>query len=315
MMTRKILILALLFQTSLLAQSKPKNILDKTFIQFKWSNDFVYDTDYYYTNGFAFEVMGPWAKGNPINSILIPSTSKSINQFGVTLTQDIFTPQEKYNVEEQLKGDRPFAAYMLLGFIKKSFNPERNIKIISEVQVGVLGPAALGKETQDGIHDMLPTSKRLNGWENQISNTLAINYSIEVYKSLFSLRWFNLYGSAKGKLGIPFTHLEIGSSIRLGWFGLYPQGFESFSKRNWTAYFFVEAFGRIVGYNATMQGGLFNTSIYTLSDINNFLVNYKLGVTFGYKLFTLELASTYNSPEFPEALSHKWAYAIIRVGF
>jgi len=30
----------------------------KTF-QFKWSNDFEYQTDYYYTNGFSFQLISP----------------------------------------------------------------------------------------------------------------------------------------------------------------------------------------------------------------------------------------------------------------
>ncbi|VAX27751.1 hypothetical protein MNBD_IGNAVI01-2720 [hydrothermal vent metagenome] len=319
-MIRIIIILTIFQQVFLLAQSgsrkdNSKKIAEKTVVQFKWSNDFIYQTDYYYTNGFAFEVLGPWAEANPINSILIPSSKKNISQFGITLVQDIYTPRERYNVEEQLEGDRPFAAYLLLGFIKKSIDPENKIKITSELQIGVLGPAALGEQTQNGIHDMLPTSSRINGWENQISNSLAIDYSAEFYKALFEFSWFDFSGIVKGKLGTPFTQAEIGGAIRLGWFDSYPQGFEMFSPKNWTAYFFAEVFGKSVGYNATLQGGLFSTSIYTLEKINRFIGSYRLGISATYNLFTIEMAVTYNTPEFPGALSHKWGYAIIRVGF
>lgn len=319
-MIRIIVVLIVFQHVFLLAQSgnkkaNLKKITEKTVVQFKWSNDFVYQTDYYYTNGFAFEVIAPWVKANPINSILISNPNRSIKQFGFTLVQDIYTPQERYDVEKQLEGGRPFAAYLLLGFIKKTVDPGREIKIISELQIGVLGPAALGEQTQNGIHDMLPTSSRINGWENQISNSLAIDYSSEFYKSLFRLNWFDFVGAVKGKLGIPFTQAEIGGAIRLGWFDLYPQGFEMFSKNVWTAYFFAEVFGKAVGYNATLQGGLFSTSIYTLDKINHFIGSYRLGINATYNLFTIEMALTYNTPEFPGALSHKWGYAIIRVGF
>ncbi|MCD6598711.1 MAG: lipid A deacylase LpxR family protein, partial [Bacteroidales bacterium] len=253
-MYRIIFILILFQQIILLAQDHGnkdnyEKTLEKTIIEFKWSNDFVYETDYYYTNGFAFEVLGPWAKPNPINIVLIPSPEKSVTQFGITLIQDIFTPQERFDVEKQIDGDRPFAAYLLVGFIKKSYDPRKNIEVLSELQIGVLGPAALGKETQDGIHDLLPTSERLNGWENQISNSLAINYTCEFYKSFFEIGWFEFSGAAKGKLGIPFTQVELGGIVRLGYFDSYPNGFEMFSIRKRNAYLFAEVFGKAVGYN------------------------------------------------------------------
>ena len=319
-MCRIIFTLILFQQIFLLAQNhgnkdNSEKTLEKTIIEFKWSNDFVYETDYYYTNGFAFEVLGPWAKPNPINAILIPSSKHSFTQFGITLIQDIYTPQEGFDVEKQLDGDRPFAAYILIGFIKKTHDPPKANKVVSELQIGVLGPAALGKETQDAIHDMLPTSERLNGWENQISNSLAINYTCELYKPFFEIGWFELSGAAKGKLGIPFTQVELGGTLRLGCFDSYPNGFEMFSKRKWNAYLFAEVFGKAVGYNATLQGGLFSSSIYTLDSINHFVGSYRLGISITYNLFKLEIATTFNAPEFPEALSHRWIYASVRVGF
>lgn len=319
-MRRIIFIVILSSQAILLAQQQREkeeanDTLRKTFIEFKWSNDFTYETDYYYSNGFSFEVLGPWAKQNPINAILVPSPNRSIKQFGITLVQDIYTPDERFDVEKQLDGDRPFAAYLLLGFIKKTYDPIKRNKVISELQIGVLGPAALGEETQNGIHDILPTSSRINGWENQISNSVAINYSAEVYKSLYSLSWIELSGVAKGKLGIPFTQFEAGGILRLGYFDSYPNGFEMFSKKKWTAYFFAEAFGKAVCYNATLQGGLFNSSVYTLDTINNFIGSYRLGISVLYSLYKLEIATTFNTPEFPGALSHRWAYASIQVGF
>jgi len=319
-MFRIIFIFILIQQLSLLAQDhgnkeKVSNVLKKSFIQFKWSNDFMYETDYYYTNGFAFEVSGPWAKKNTINSILIPSPEKSINQFGVTLVQDIYTPYERVDVEKQLDGDRPFAAYLLLGFIKKTYDPIKRNKIISELQFGVLGPSALGEETQNWIHDMLPTSERLNGWENQISNSVAINYSTGFYKSLYRLSWVGLTGTANGKLGIPFTHIKLGGGARIGYLSSYPKDFEVFSENRMTAFLFAEVFGKAVGYNATLQGGLFSSSTYTLDVINHFVGSYRLGISVSYNLLNLEMATTFNTPEFPGALSHRWSWIVIRAGF
>jgi len=319
-MFRLIIIIIVFHQLNFLAQDLSLNekqceASDKTFIEFKWSNDFVYETDYYYTNGFAFEVLGPWAKSIPFNQLLIPSSSETLNQFGVTLIQDIFTPEEQVDIEKQLDGDRPFAAYILLGVIKKTYDQTNKSKTISELQVGVLGPAALGEETQNGIHDILPTSSEVYGWENQISNSVAIQYTGEYYKSLYKLDWIELSGTIKGKLGIPFTQVELGAILRLGYFDNFPYDFEMFSKNKWRIYFFAEAVGKVVGYNATLQGGLFSTSVYTLDEINRFVGGYNLGLSLSYKLYKLELATNFNTSEFPGALSHKWAYVSLRAGF
>ena len=112
--------------------------------EFKWSNDFEYQTDYYYTNGFALEFFTPLAKKNPINSILLPMKSNEIELFSFTLTQDIFTPKAKFDIEDQLNGDRPFAAYLLLGFKKVTFSRTNKIRTYSEIEIGILGPAAFG---------------------------------------------------------------------------------------------------------------------------------------------------------------------------
>ena len=289
--------------------------MEKTTIQFKWSNDFIYNTDYYYTNGFKFEVMGPWAKSNPINNILIPSFKNSQNRYGFTLAQDMFTPKEKFDIEKQLDGDRPFAAYILLGFKKKSFSPEKKIAVISEVQIGILGPAALGEETQDAIHNLTGNSANLNGWENQISNSIVLNYKASIYKTLFSSCWFDFYAAGKGGLGIPYTFIEVGAGVRLGLFDENPRNFEIFSKKKIRVFVFAQIFERLVGYNATLQGGLFGTSTYTIESINHLVGGYSLGMNFVYSLFHVEAGTRFNSPEFSGALSHKWAYVSIKAGF
>ncbi len=314
---RTLIFFFLISITSTLAQNRvtKNSILEKTTIQFKWSNDFIYSTDYYFTNGFEFEALGPWAKSNPINKFLIPSLDDSLNRYGFTLAQDMFTPKEKLDVKKQLDGDRPFAAYLLVGFKKKSLNPEKQIAVISEIQIGVLGPAALGEETQDAIHNATGNSANLNGWENQISNSIALNYMASIYKTLYSNCWFDFYTVGKGGLGIPYTYLQVEGGLRFGLFEKKPQGFEMFSQSKVMLFVFAEIFERLVGYNATLQGGLFSKSTYTIESINHLVGGYRLGIIFAYSLLKLELATTYNSPEFPGALSHKWGHAAIKVGF
>jgi len=283
--------------------------------EFKWSNDFEYQTDYYYTNGFAFEVFTPWAKANPINSILFPIKSKEFELFSFTLTQDIFTPKAKFDVEDQLNGDRPFAAYLLLGFKKVTFNKVSRIRTYSEMQIGVLGPAAFGEEVQNGIHNNLPTSAQVVGWENQINNSLMINYSVSMEKQFYYNNWFEFSGISSAKFGLPFTNVDVGIQTRIGLINPLPKDFEFLSSQKWQFFLTLSANGSLVGYNATLQGGLFSESVYTLSSINRFVGSANIGLTLIYKKFKLEYVQHFNTPEFPGALYHSWGYLLFKFGF
>lgn len=311
------IVLLLFFSGFVFAQppTEDTEFKKQTTAQFMWSNDFVFDTDYYFTNGFEFEVTSSWAKDIPVNRICIPTSQKYTDLYGVTLIQHIFTPVEKFDLEKQMDGDRPFAAYLMLGLKKKSLNKTKGLSLISEIQLGVLGPAALGEETQDAIHRMTGNSAELNGWENQISNSLAINYLAKISKTLYSTGWLDIYAKGKGAFGIPYTYLQIDGGIRVGLFDEFPQEFEMLSKKKFYVYAFAEIYERLVGYNATLQGGLFSSSTYTIQDINHLVGGYRLGISFTHNFLKLELATTYNSPEFEGGLSHKWAYALVKAWF
>ncbi len=280
--------------------------------EFKWSNDFEYQTDYYYTNGFSFELFAPWIKDNPVNSMLLSYSSKDVVLFGFTLLQDIYTPKAKFYIHDQLNGDRPFASYILFGAKKISYNKGARIKLYSELQVGVLGPAALGEEVQNGIHKLLPTSGEVNGWENQISNSLMINYSASIGKTLTITKWFEASGIFSSQLGLPFTNAGLGLHVRVGMFNSFPAGFEFLSKREWEVFFTLSAEEKIIGYNATLQGGLFSKSVYTLQQINRFVGYASLGFTVIYKGVKLEYVQHFNTPEFSNSLYHSWGYLLFK---
>jgi len=316
-MYKLIVILFLFLQLAIAGQNSSSLEENNAFssFEFKWSNDFQYETDYYYTNGFAFEVFTPWAKRNPINSILFPFNSSELDLFSFTLIQDIFTPREKFNVEDQLDGDRPFAAYLLFGFKKVTYSRANKVRTYSEVQIGVLGPAAYGEEVQNGIHDNLPTSAQVVGWENQISNSFMINYSASIEKQFYNNNWFEFSGISTAKLGLPFTNINVGVQSRIGLINPLPKDFEFISSQKWQLFLTLATSGSLVGYNATLQGGLFSESVYTLSSINRFVGYANVGLTLIYKKFKMEYVQHFNTPEFPGAVNHSWGYLLIKFGF
>jgi len=316
-MTKKTFILFLFIPFLIVSQYKEGLDKSKQFssFEFKWSNDFEYQTDYYYTNGFAFELFAPWAKVNSLNSILLPIKSYKLELYSLSLTQDIFTPKAKFSVEEQLNGDRPFAAYLLLGFKKVTFSKVDRIRIYSEIQIGVLGPAAFGEEVQNGIHSFLPTSALVKGWENQISNSLMLNYSTSIEKQFYYNNWFDFSTISLVKFGLPFTNADVGIRTRVGLIDLFPKDFEFLSSQKWQIFLTLTAKGSLIGYNATLQGGLFSESVYTLSSINRFVGYASVGLTVIYKKFELEYVQQFNTPEFPGAVYHSWGYLLIKVEY
>jgi len=316
-MMKKILfyILFILFSTSMIAQ-KNTGLLPKNIISFKWSNDVIFETDYYYTNGLRFEFYFPFLKSNPINNILLPSSDNSLNYYGLTLTQDLFTPTEVTDTL-RLRADRPYAAYILLGSEKVSYYRLKKLRIYSAFEVGLIGESAYGKETQNGIHDWLPTTSTLFNWLNQIKDDFAINYTAEIEKGFWDDSWFNINGIASTKLGSPYTYLDAGFSGHLGKYDQdYHPDFAMSSDMDWQGYLFADFRGRFVAYNATLQGGLFNdNSIYTVDDINNWVGDFSLGISAIYKYVKLDFGIHYVTPEFSEGKEHKYGYLNIRVGF
>lgn len=274
--------------------------------EFNWSNDFEYQTDYYYTNGFSFKFLTTNNNHSALHLILLPSNFENKELTGYTVVQDIFTPKAKFYIPDQLNGDRPFAAYILIGVNKLSYNEKSNIEIYSELQTGILGPAALGRETQNGIHSLLPTSSKVNGWENQISNSFMLNYSASIQKNLLLTKHIELSPLAYAQLGLPYTNFSLGLQSKIGVFDLFPDKFSYCSSTNWEFYLILSSQLKVVGYNATLQGGLFSKNFYTLKNINRFIGKSNVGFNFRYKSFNLKYLQQFITPEFSGGLHHSW---------
>jgi hypothetical protein len=308
-------ILMLLFSCSMAAQ-EIKEPLPENIISFKWSNDVIFETDYYYTNGLRFEFYFPFLESNPINYILLPSSDNSLKYYGLTLTQDLFTPTEVTDTL-RLRADRPYAAYILIGSEKISFEKRKNLKIYSALELGIIGESAYGKETQGGIHDFLPTTSTIFNWLNQIKDDFAIMYTAEVEKGFWEGSWFNVNGITSARLGSPYTNLDAGLTARAGKYDhSFFQDFAMSSNDEWQGYLFADMRGRFVVYNATLQGGLFNNnSIYTIDDINRWVGDFSIGITAVYKYVKLDFGIHHVTPEFPEGKEHRYGYLSIRAGF
>jgi hypothetical protein len=180
----------------------------------------------------------------------------------------------------------------------------------SRLDLGVIGPAALGGTVQKTIHDIEPV-----GWQNQISNDVVLNYAFQVEKGIPLGKTLMFTGMAGGQIGTLRSNLSAGTGLRisngLGYFEsafLKPAG--PASRNRLTYYIHLTADATLVGYDATLQGGITHPdgSVYRISsrDIGRFVFHAKAGAGLNFRRFTLEAEHVYLTPEFSSGKAHMW---------
>ena len=75
-------------------------------------NDYFSATDYYYTQGYNFELTSPWLRKNPLNP-LFKKLKKSDQKYGLSIEHMGYTPTS-ISSDAILYGNRPFAAAIML---------------------------------------------------------------------------------------------------------------------------------------------------------------------------------------------------------
>ncbi len=279
-----------------------------SFLSIQFDNDVFLSMDYYYTNGIQFQYIHPALQRSRILSIAIPYRKKSLNYFGIRLVQNMYTPT-RLDIEQVLVGDRPFASYLYLGFFKTTYDKENKLKLHSGLDIGLLGPTSLGGLIQTTIHSTEPT-----GWANQIGNDILLSYHASIEKGILEkelLTWNIAAGAIGGTL---YDNAYISTLLMAGkqepYFNGY--GLQCGSNRQINKLQYVLIAGlktTLVGYDATLQGGLFNKNeIYSLSgdEIERFTYSAIAGFQVKYKWFGLTGKIHYISSEFKGGRDHKW---------
>jgi len=286
------------------------------YILIQLDNDIFNYSDRFYTNGFRIDVISPFLRGNPLGRLMVPYWKQGVNYYGIRVIQNIYTPSTT-KIDELLVGDRPYAGYLYFGSFKITNDPISGIRLSSELQLGIIGPSSLSGELQSSFHTSTPSNHEPLGWEYQISNDALINYRVTIEKGVMASRNFEINLHASGILGTVYSNLSGGGYFRTGLFNPY---FENLflskvslnkrrGRRNLQVYFFLDLGGKIVGYDATLQGGMFNhSSPYTISssDISRLVLQGSAGLTVAYGGIQLKAEQFVISPEIDNSLWHKW---------
>ncbi|MBS1529241.1 MAG: lipid A deacylase LpxR family protein [Bacteroidetes bacterium] len=275
-------------------------------------------SDRYYTAGtFLYFREGLSTKGN----------SKLQNKvLGFELGQKLYTPQsgsinptDVPNGDDPRYIDRPFAAYLYVGStLNLLYKDESNLKL--SAQIGIIGPSALGRQTQQTIHNWFGLYHP-SGWEYQIDNNAVLNLSVEYNRLLGRADWADISLASYANLGNGFTGAGIGPMIRLGDFN---QLFNSESTQSTAIksenakplhdhelFFYYKPQINLVLYDATVQGSMFGSKSPTRMEVTGnpetFVLSNQLGVGYSGKRFVIDAAVIFHSKDVKtQVQSEQW---------
>lgn len=306
---RHYLICFLLFTPAFLKAQEDSVSADRYF-NFTYDNDFFSATDRYYTQGIVLNLIMPSLHKSPITKVLIGFKDSSLTYYGLSAEQDCFTPRSIRH-EGIFYGERPFAASIYATQYKISLQKDKRQKLTSKTDLGAMGPCAVCEEEQKGLHRALNNIQPL-GWENQVRTDVIVNYRLKYEKGFLETKYLEAIGTTEARLGTMYDDLSAGLLVRSGFMYSYFEnaGLQKHSgKRKLQFYLFAAANIKAVGYNAMLEGGLFNrNSVYTISasGINRAVFSASCGAVAALKGFSLEYSKYYISQEFYGGLDHGW---------
>jgi hypothetical protein len=289
-----------------------RDINTAEYFRFHYDNDYFAASDKNYTQGYSFELVAPYLAKNPLNYLLFKPDGAE-TRYGLAVEHIGFTPDNYASPEIQV-GDRPFAAAIMLKTFSISTNTEYKSRFTTSLNTGIIGPGAFGKEMQVGIHEATG-NKIPMGWRHQIRNDLVFNYEMGYEKQLLSIDKFaSLQATAKLKAGTLFTNGTLGLNATVG---IVENPFRALDKSNgFELYAYIQPQVRAIGYDATLQGGLFNkSSPYTIAsgDVERFTAQTDFGIVLKTKTLYFEYTRSVVSKEYETGSSYKWGG--IRIGF
>ena len=315
MKNTKLTILILSIPVLLLAQkientASFRDIKTSNYFRFNYDNDYFMAADQNYTQGYNFELVTPYFKKNPINFLFVKPKNNEF-KYGVSVEHIGFTPNNIKSTEIQFD-DRPFAASIMLKSFIITTDTIQKSRFVSSLNLGIIGPGAFGKEMQVAIHKATGNTIP-GGWQNQIKNDLVINYELNYEKQILRyMNVFSLNASSNAKIGTLYTNASLGLNATLG---IIHNPFTSWKQQNkFEIYFFAQALVSAIGYDATLQGGLFNLkSPYTINSIERFTAQNHYGLIIQTKRMYFEYFQTLHTREYEIGKSYKWGG--IKIGF
>ncbi len=280
------------------------DVRDTSYTRISYDNDIFRFTDRFYSQGIGIDVYSSRLVKNPLNSILVRLKGSDRNSYGIEFRTHGCTPTS-ITADSILYGDRPYAAAFSLGVVRTSQQKERKLRLTSQFELGMIGPVALGEQIQTGIHRIVG-SDIPQGWKFQIGNAPIVNYTLRIEKApMFKLpKFLNADVYSQAKLGTFQSNLSGGFEFSLGRLNT------SYSTLNhrFSFYLFSQSSATLVGYDASLMGGVVNRGGYYLSysEIHPVVLRQSLGFVIGIPHFSFAFHFAYITKEIKGSLPHSW---------
>ena len=314
-----------------------KDEIKRPQIQVFIENDVLAGSDRYYTNGIKLggggEIPLVGALLKPIPEAIIdvmgregPDGETPRNHLGFFIGQNIYTPKD-IGITERQPFDRPWAAWLYVGSVVQRIRGNRLDTV--ELDIGMVGPAALGKPVQSGWHKLVGAAQP-KGWSNQIPNEPAF-MAAYLQKRRFGTSTIQIVPHAGITVGTVMTLARVGGIVRIGsrMTGFGPDSIEpggamlqTTRKQDSQAmnvccewYVFVGGDYRLVGRNIFLDGPMFRGG----PNVNrrNAVRDLSAGFAFRYRELNLSLTHIRRSEEFttPMGGGRKQAFYSLNAGW
>ncbi len=213
------------------------------------------NTDRYYTNGLRLDYHFS-KKEFQFPSTLLLKISDDKNVFGWGLAQYMFTPS-RIDIRTVQYDDRPYAGALFGIHSLSSSDYEKKIRLTSEIYFGVMGPLSFAEEAQTAVHKLI-RSPHPEGWQNQVSNDVVLNYNLHLEKEIAYIpEKLLVTGNMETFAGTLYDAMGAGFSVKVGKVQNYlEEDVRLGSKSKSQIYVVLRPTVRIIYFNALLQGGI-----------------------------------------------------------
>ncbi len=174
-------------------------------------------TDRYYTSGLRLGyTSGTDAVPDALAGLGRAVWGDGVQRISLDISQSIFTPRNT-QINPPNPRDRPYAGYLnaTLGLLHDS----DNARSLLALTLGVVGPSALGRQVQNGFHDIIGDREN-RGWSSQLKDEPAIELLAERTYRLPIAQFYGVETDVLPALtvgvGTVRDYVQAGFNVRLG---------------------------------------------------------------------------------------------------
>ena len=225
--------------------------------------------------------------------------------YGWRIGQELYTASDINLAPQDVSPfDHPYAGWLYAGVMRESALADGSHARIG-IDLGCLGPCALGRKTQETLHRIL-RQKLPQGWSQQVRNEPGVL----LHADLAAARWqfgrnIDLAPSLQGRVGNIHTDVAGSLLLRAG------QLDADAAAPAWQGSMRVQA--RAVGYDATLQGGYFSKDNARVVTPKRLVGEAEIGFSWRYRRHQLSAAVVRRGSEIAALSNARGAQNFVRL--